>query len=139
MLLSARVISDFQSVNSFRYATEAVINEGDATSFYFQLVDLDQLLQEHGYEPAGLRYVPPAGSTVTVQFQNLDAARQFTRGAVAATADDRSLWRVPILATDPLSGTQALKVTVVEPGPPPVVRSFFLPAALLVRATNLGC
>lgn len=137
MLLSARAIADAQSINGFRYATEVTLNRGDAGTFSFQLVDLDQMLPQHGYNPPGLRYIPADGATVTVQFQNLDAAKQFSRVATNPFPGDKSIFRVAILGSDPLDGTQSLKITLIEGA---VVRSFLLRGILRVGSTELcGC
>jgi hypothetical protein len=137
MLLSARPLADASSVNSFRYADTLGANQGDAGYLYFQLVDLEQNLSSHGFSPPGQRYVPAAGATLAVQFLNIDAARQFTRFAATPFAEDRSIWRVAILASDPLDATQSLKMVLTEGS---VIRSFRLQGVLRVNGTGLcGC
>lgn len=134
MLLSGRPLTDVQSVNSFRDATEISINKGDAVSLYIQLVDLEQNLAKHAFSPPGLRYIPVAGATLQVQFQNIDDAKVFTRMASNPFPDDRSIWRFSILATDPIDSTQNVKCTLTEGV---VVRSFFLPALIRSCAADL--
>ncbi len=138
MLLTARVLTNVVSVNSFDPATELTINQGDAGYFYLQLLDGEQWVNSFGFKPSGLRYIPTAGATMTVQFQNVDATKQFTRAATLAfSADDRSIWRVPLLASDPVSGTQSLKIVLQEGS---VIRSFTMQGAIRSGSTcNRSC
>lgn len=128
MKLSARILTDVQSVNSFTYNTEQGAWKGDSIFVYFQLVDMDKNLAQYGFNPSGLRYNPPATSTVTVTFLNIDSAKQFSRQAVQPFPQDASIWRVSILATDPVDATQQLKFQVLEPGS--IQRTFVLNAAI---------
>ncbi len=129
MQLSARILQNVASINQYRYATEVRTFVGQALDVTIQLADLDQNPSCEGFHPAGLRYVPQAGATMTVAFRNLDAAKAFPRVAVQPFAQDPSIWRVSILASDPLRGTVDLRVTLTEGG---AGRTFLLPAAVLV-------
>lgn len=135
MRLSARLLTSVGSANVFSYATELQASVGDPLDVYFQLVDLDQL-QGPAFIPNGLRYVPAVGATMLVDVQNLDDARAFTRAATQPFVGDSSVWKVPILSSDPLTGTVSLRVRLTEAG---VTRSFTLQAALLFGADRELC
>lgn len=136
-LIKARVLQDVNSANSFEYATEHIIFEGGTSTFYFRFFDPTKQLFKNGFVTDYLRYLPNAASTVTVQFNNIDDAVQFTRAATAAfSSDDRSIWQVPILATDNLRGTISLRITLNDNG---VIRTVFMDSVLLVENGAGAC
>lgn len=114
MHLSARVLKDVQSVNSFEADTELSWTEGDTLDVHLQLIDvsLDRALQ--GFQPEGRRYVPAAGATLSCVIENIDDAKKITRLASQPFANDGSIWRLSILATDVIRGTPQLRLTLTE-------------------------
>ncbi len=114
MHLSARVLKDVQSVNSFEADTELSWTEGDTLDIHLQLIDvsLDRALQ--GFQPEGRRYVPTAGATLSCVIENIDDAKKITRLATQPFANDGSIWRLSILATDVIRGTPQLRLTLTE-------------------------
>ncbi len=86
------------------------------------------------------RYIPLAGATATVEFQNINDAKAFSRAASNPfVADDRSIFKVNILASDPLVGTVSLKIRLIEGAS---VRTFTLQGALNVESglgPECGC
>lgn len=114
MLLTARPLNDVQTVNSFEAVDQLSWTEGDALFIHFQLVDasLDTHLQ--GYEPPGRRYVPAAGATLSCILESVDDAKKVTRLATQPFAQDGSIWRLQILATDLIRGTPQLRLTLTE-------------------------
>jgi len=114
MHLSARVLKDVQSVNSFEADTELSWTEGDTLDIHLQLIDvsLDRALQ--GFQPEGRRYVPNAGATLSCVIENIDDAKKITRLASQPFANDGSIWRLSILATDVIRGTPQLRLTLTE-------------------------
>lgn len=114
MHLSARVLKDVQSVNSFEADTELSWTEGDTLDIHLQLIDvsLDRALQ--GFQPEGRRYVPTAGATLSCVIENIDDAKKITRLASQPFANDGSIWRLSILATDVIRGTPQLRLTLTE-------------------------
>lgn len=116
MLLSARILTDVNGVNSFQYANQAEWTAGDTVTVYFQLVDLTKDRAEQGYVPAGRRYVPAAGATLQVTIANIDDAKQVKRTAAVAYSTDASIWSVPVLSTDLIQGTCDLSLTLTESG-----------------------
>jgi hypothetical protein len=96
MRLSARALKNYGSINQFDSATEWAVRAGDPNTLYFQLIDLDQ---------DGLRYLPTDASYgVVVTFPAVNAAGVVTKTATQASALDRSIWSVSILAADKLYG-----------------------------------
>lgn len=115
MLLSARMLNDVASVNSFEYADQASWFEGDATYLYFQLIDASLDTDMKGFNPAGRRYMPPATTTLSVQVQNIDTAKVINRLATQPFPEDASIWRIQILSTDAIHGAPQLMLTLTEP------------------------
>lgn len=136
MRLSGRVLLNVSSVNSFTYGTEVQASVGDAVDVYVQLVDLDQLPQNQAWQPFGLRYCPLTGATMTVDVQNLDDAKAFTRAATQPFTGDTSIWKLSLLATDPVKGTVSLRFRLNESG---VIRTFTLQAAVLFDGDRELC
>lgn len=136
MLLGARLLSGVNSVNNFIFTPNYEASAGNAFDLYFQLTDREQHKTDQGFSPAGLRYIPGAGATVSVTALNLDASKVLTRTATKPFAGDTSIWKVSFLASDPLTGTISLKITLVEGG---VVRTVAIQAAVLVDGQNEVC
>lgn len=127
MLLSARLLNNAVSVNSFEQVPRLVFGEGDAPAVFFQLIDKTLDRHEQGYVPAGRRYVPAVDATLSVILDNLDDARKVTRAASQPFAQDPSIWKVQLLSTDTVRGTINLKLTLTEGS---VVTHGFVPAAI---------
>lgn len=114
MVLSARVLHGFSSVNSWiDVQAHAEMTASESADVYLQLVDLaldiDQALP-------GRRYCPPTGAILTVTISDLDASKAITRVATQPTPLDSSIWKVSILATDLLKGTKSLLLNLNESG-----------------------
>ena len=139
MKLAIRPLVEVSGVNAWRYATEWEAFRGDPADLYFQLVDAERnigLVFTHDVK--GLRYMPPAASTLLVTFLNVNTAKQFNRAASQPFAQDPSIWRVQVLASDTmLGGTVSMKFALTEPGP--VVRGAYLQAGLRVSGANEVC
>ena len=117
MLLSARMLTDVQNVNSFEYVDQVEFFEGDTLYLYFQLTDSTQNRVDQGYMPAGRRYVPASGSTLQVILDNIDDAKRVSRAATLAFPNlDNSIWKVQVLANDKISGTVQMKLMLSESG-----------------------
>jgi hypothetical protein len=137
MQFSVIPLVDVQSVNSYQYATEIQGIQGDAIDLYFQLVDKNKNSYLQGFYPAGLRYMPPATSTLQVTFKNVDTAKIVTRYASQPFAQDPSIWKVSLLSTDPIAGTVNIKLILTEPdGESTLVRTFSSKAVLLCGETQ---
>jgi hypothetical protein len=136
MKFSVRPIVDVSSVNDFRYKTELQSIFGDPVDLYFQLFDEDKNLSTKSYESPGLRYIPQALSTLQVTFRNLDDTKNVVRYASQPFAQDLSIWKISVLATDPIRGTVNCKFVLTEPGPPIVTRTFATQAIFLCSETQ---
>jgi len=129
MRFAIQPLRDVSNVNDFRYATEIESVAGDATDLYFQLMDSDK---RPTCQSSGLRYMPPALSTLSVTFRNIDNAKVVTRYASQPFAQDPSIWKVSVLSTDPVAGTVNIKFVLTEPsGQTSIVRTTALRAAFL--------
>lgn len=115
MLLSVRFLNDVASVNSFEPTTEVRFNKGSSQIVYIQLADASLDSPNQGFSPSGRRYVPPAGSLLTVLLSNVDDAKKVSRVATQPFPGDLSMWSFPVLATDPLNGTVAMQFVLQEP------------------------
>lgn len=131
-----RFLSAVGSVNVFGFTTAVEAVAGDAFDVYFQFVDKDQHTNSGGFFPAGNRYMPAAGATVVVTVLNIDSAKQFVRTASQPFAQDASIWRFGILATDPVAATASLKITLTEGS---TVRTVYAQAALRVDGIQESC
>lgn len=116
MLLSARALQDVANVNSFEPATTVQMTAGDAGTFYFQLIDKSLDLSNQGFSPAGRRYMPAAGSTLSVKIMSINDALTVTRVATQPFPLDPSIWSIPLLATDMLNGSYSMRLTLTEGG-----------------------
>jgi len=116
MLLSCRFLIDVAGVNTFQLSAQAEMYQGDAQNLYIQLTDASVDRSEQGFSPAGRRYCPPAGSTLSVTFKNIDDSKVVVRAGVQAFSTlDASIWYIPILSTDPLAGSVVMSATLTEP------------------------
>lgn len=116
MLLSARILSQISSVNSFEYADNAQWNAGDTVTLTIQLVDMTQNPASQGFYPAGIRYMAATGATLSVTLTNIDSAVQIQRYATQPYAQDPSIWQISILPSDAIRGTCDLVINLNESG-----------------------
>lgn len=116
MLLSARMLNNVASVNAFDWAENVEFTQGDQVDVYFQLIDASLDKAVKGYVPAGRRYMPAAGATLSVTIANIDDAVQIVRSASQPFANDPSIWKVSVLNSDKIVGTCALVLVLNESG-----------------------
>ncbi len=132
MLLGCRFLTNVGGVNIYQVVAQAEMYAGDTQNLYIQLTDESIDRTDQGFYPRGRRYCPPAGTTLSVTFKNLDDAKVVVRSAVQAFPTlDASIFYIPVLATDPLAGTVTMEATLTEPGP--VVRKFVNAKGILLR------
>lgn len=111
------MLSNVGSVNIFDYVDQTEATEGDVYRVYFQLIDATQDKALKGFKPAGRRWAPAAGATLTATLNNIDDAKVLTRGAVQAFPTlDASIWYVQVLATDFVRGTVDIALVLNESG-----------------------
>ena len=107
-----RLLEDVNSFNSFCEVEKFEHVNGNQEDIYFRLVQKKSTDCE---ECNSLRYLPAAGSTITVEFDNIDQASVVSRAATQAYPnDDRSVWKVTVLAGEKISG--AMKIMLTEGG-----------------------
>ena len=137
MLLSARMLTDVQIVNSFEYVTVVTVTQGDTANIYFQLIDSSVDLPTEGFSPPGRRFCPAAGSTLTVVMDSVFDNIKVTRSAVQAYPTlDASIWYVPLLASDTITGTVSFRFTLTQSG---VVTRGSLQPALNINPQQSFC
>jgi hypothetical protein len=132
MILGCRFLTDVASVNVFQVISAAELYKGDTQNVYIQLLDMAVDRSDQGFSPAGRRYCPPAGTTLTLKFQNIDDAKVVLRPCVQAYPTlDASIWYVPLLSSDPLAGTVTMSATLTEPGS--IVKTFVNQKGIMLR------
>lgn len=115
MLLTARILTDVSSANKFRPTNQYKMTQGDAGTLYFQLVDASLDTAQEGFNPAGRRYIPAVGATLSIVIDNIDDSKKITRAATNPFSDDRSIWALSINSSDTIkAGTAAIKLTLTE-------------------------
>lgn len=96
MFLGVQMLKNVQSVNSFEQSAQVRLRQGNPSTIYFQLVDLEQV-NKYG-EP--LRYVPANGATCTATISSINQAYVITRACSQPYSQDGSIWAMTILASD---------------------------------------
>ena len=133
MLLSARLLKDFCSINSFEVANSCEMYKGNAKRVYFQLIDASLDLPTQGFSPSGRRFVPSTGATLSVTLNSVDDAKKFVKTASKAfSSGDDSLWYIDINATDDVNGTVNMILSLNQSG---VITSGLVQKAILVYPT----
>jgi hypothetical protein len=131
MLLGAIILKNVQNVNSFQRSTQVIVRQGNPTTIYFQLVDLEQ--KDENGQP--LRYVPSSGATMTATINAMNQAHVISRVSTQPySADDRSIWQLSIGASDrPATGN--LDIQLAEGS---TIRTTSIANAVIVWSTNTG-
>lgn len=138
MLLSARLLSDVQNVNSFEYVDVLRWTQGDRPDIYIQLVDLNRGQPNH--YPKGMRYATRGEGelapvlVVTVK----DVLSSFNLQGVQPFPQDLSIWRLPYgemtsTFVDTLVGTYGLKLKLIDDGE---TIYGFVPQAISIARTS---
>lgn len=111
MKLALVALKNYNNINSFQEVSEISLQQGNPSTLYFRLVDLDQSKDGNHF-----RFVPASGATMTVTLNNIDLNKIVTKVAsMAASADDRSVWSIPILESDSFS-KNSLEATLINNG-----------------------
>lgn len=129
-MVRSRILSNVGGVNSFDYATELEVNEGDAFTLYFQLYSPNKNPRSKGFNPGGLRYMPAAAALMSVTVNSIDDSLAITRTATQPYAQDPSIWSASFLSSDSVAaGSINITYSLTESG---VVRTWTELAQLLV-------
>lgn len=124
MLLSAKMLNNVSSVNSYEVATQTAFTEGDLPVIYFKLIDSQSKVE---------RYVPATGATLSITLKNVDTLKTVTKVATNPFVGDTSIWAVQFGSTDHVKGTINLQITLTEGS---VVTRGLVSAAILVQPFN---
>ena len=144
MRLSANLIVNYANINQFSYANQWQIRAGDTNTLYFQIVDLDQNInnmsglnsgaQNLNGPSSSLRYLVGLGTqnqpyAVQVKFPSIDDSKALVVQAVQASSNDSSVWMVSIAGTQCINSGNVI-FTVFEGTS---IRTFKLMNALAVE------
>lgn len=112
--IAIRLLDDVQSVNSLELATEVSVASGDPLTINLQLVNTMRLSWD--LNSPVVRYMPAAGATLSITFENIDDSKRMTKVASQPFAQDGSIWRVELMSQDTakLRGTISLGYTLTE-------------------------
>lgn len=102
MVLSYKFLNNVKDVNTFDEVEEITLLRGNPSTLYFRLVQTqastDPSLCENSVQR---RYIPAAGSTVTMYFEHIDVCKCFNRTAIQPfPTQDPSIWSIQIMAQD---------------------------------------
>lgn len=140
MLLSARVLQNCVSVNIFQYADQFSFTKGDTVTLYFVLTDASVDRASQGFVPAGRRYIPAVGATLSVKINNIsdpskNISRMATNPFLSPSQQDTSIWSLPILSTDDICGLVSMQLTLTEGS---VVTNGYVQGAFMVFDPNVS-
>lgn len=107
-----RLLENVSGYNNFyEVATFEHVN-GNEQDLYIRLVSKNS---DGLGDLATLRWIPSDTATMSVVFESIDADKQITRAATMAFPnDDRSIWKVTLLANESING--AMKVVLTDNG-----------------------
>lgn len=140
MRLNAKILKNVNNVNSWVYANQAFMSEGQSNVMYIQIVDLDQSTdpvndKSQAYPQNSIRYIPQ-GTTIGVEitFPSLEDDEKFTIVGTQPFAQDRSIWKFNLSSSQtPNSGNVDVKLT--EDG---VSKNFKIKNAVQLDSLNIG-
>jgi hypothetical protein len=140
MRLNAKILRNVNNVNSWVYANQAFMSEGQANTLYIQFVDLDQssdpsVEKSQSFPQFPVRYIPQ-GATIGAEatFPALEDSEEFTVTGTQPFAQDRSIWKFDLSAVQvPSSGNVEIKLT--EDG---ISKSFKIKNAIQLDPTSIG-
>lgn len=104
MNLWIKFLSSVFDVNNFREDQGVKVIKGNPTSLFLRLWNPD----------ASLRYIPASGSSVSIEFENIDLSNSFSKIASQPFAGDMSIFKVILTAeeTKKISNTVSASLTV---------------------------
>ena len=117
MLLSAKMLDQVSSVNSFNYSDRLEYTEGDPLVVNFQLVDLTIDKDKGGRRFCQAADIDPEAPVLALEvtLESIDANRKVVRAASQPFEGvDASIWRVSIQSTDRLRGTITMRLKLTD-------------------------
>jgi len=140
MRLNAKMLKNVVDVNHYQQSSQAYISEGQPNDMYIQLIDLDWSTKASPEQSAAfpqfpIRYISQAAVIeVKATFLALDDDEEFEVIATQAFADDKSIWKFSLTASQtPNAGN--LLITVTEDG---VEKAFIIQNGVTVDLLNRG-
>lgn len=139
MRLSAKILKNVVNVNSWSYASQAYLQEGQANSIYIQLVDLDKSVisneKSEAFPERPMRYLSQAAAiSIEAQFDSIDDAEEFEVAGTQPFSDDKSIWKFDLSsAQNPKSGNFVIQLT--EDG---IAKQFVVKQAVVVESLEIG-
>lgn len=97
MRLGIQMLNNSSLVNSLLYLNQVIINPGETSTVYFQLVDLDS---QHGANCPALRYISASGATMSIKLTSINVANNISKIPFNPFPDDRSIWAFNLSAVE---------------------------------------
>jgi hypothetical protein len=114
MRLTFKFLNNVKDFNTFDEVSELTIVEGTPQYLYIQLA---QIFDEHmSPDEHKLRYIPvDVAATLSIEFNNIDSSKNLSRIATNPFSQDKSIWRINILASDIIQ-SDSITVKLTESG-----------------------
>lgn len=126
-----RLLENVKDFNTFSEVEQFEHVNGAQQDIYIRIVQVPAQAQP-GDELN--RWLPSASATLKFNFDNLDSALVISRsGIMVYPTDDRSIWKVTILATETING--ALTVDLTDGG---LTETLTLDGRLIASAADSG-
>lgn len=109
MVLVFKLLDEVRDFNTFVEVDRKKIVKGNPTSVYIRIMQ-----DKSDTEKALLRFIPQSGATVTVKFNHIDSEKVLIRPATMPYPEDRSIWKVDLLATDTNISYSDIYVTLTQ-------------------------
>ena len=124
-----KLLESVNNYNSFDVVDIFEHVNGNQQDIYFRLIQ-----KFSGNQPNfnDLRWLPSSSAQVTVNFDSLDQANVINRVATMVYPnDDRSIWKLTLLAADVISGS--MKLTLTDNG---ITETLLLDGRLIASGTG---
>lgn len=104
-----RLLDNVKDFNTFKEVEQFEHVNGSQQDIYIRLVQSPANAQPNDNL---LRWLPSSGATLMFKFDNLDSALVISRsGTMVYPSDDRSIFKVTLLAGDVISGNVSVQLT----------------------------
>lgn len=124
-----RLLENVKDFNTFTEVDQFEHVNGSQQDIYIRIVQVPAQAQPGDVHN---RWLPSSGATLKFNFDNLDAAVAFSRsGVMVYPTDDRSIWKVTVLANEVISGS--LTITLTDGG---LTETLLLDGRLIASAAD---
>ncbi len=104
-----RLLENVKDFNTFREVQQFEHVNGSQQDLYFRIIQVEA---DSKPDQDRLRWIPSAGATVQFRFDSIDQAQVVTRsGTMVYPTEDRSVFKVTILAAENISGSVTMTLT----------------------------